>query len=263
MTGKILLALKEQFGIDLLKLVNSLRGIPRYLSDLSKFRKNHHGKIVLRPCLHDRFEDGGSARGEYFVQDIFVARKIYERNPTVHVDIGSRVDGFVAHVASFRSIEVWDIRPTSSTVSGIVFRQADLMRPQELPHAYSDSISCLHTLEHFGLGRYGDPLDPDGSEKGLKNIASALRMGGHLYISVPVGIERVLFNSHRVFAPDTIETWARKCGLELREFAAIYRDDTLVEHEDWQSAFSTIREQPYCLGVFNFCRVTNASSGEG
>jgi hypothetical protein len=35
------------------------------------------------------------------------------------------------------------------------------------PDGYCDSLSCLHALEHFGLGRYGDPIDPRGHEKGI------------------------------------------------------------------------------------------------
>lgn len=40
------------------------------------------------------------------------------------------------------------------------FKQADLVRPVEGMAGYCDSLSCLHALEHFGLGRYGDPIDP-------------------------------------------------------------------------------------------------------
>lgn len=78
---RILAGFKEHLGLDLTKLVNSIRGIPRYVHDLAQFRKNYHGSIALRPCLQDRFEQGGAARGEYFIQDLFVARKIYARNP--------------------------------------------------------------------------------------------------------------------------------------------------------------------------------------
>ena len=83
------------------------------------------------PCLKDRYEDSGSARGHYFHQDLLVARRVFARNPERHMDVGSRVDGFVAHVAAFREIEVFDIRPMSVTVPGIRFRQMDLMNPSD------------------------------------------------------------------------------------------------------------------------------------
>lgn len=93
-----------------------------------------------------------------------VARAIHTAKPVKHVDIGSRVDGFVAHVASFREIEVFDVRPISTAVPGVLFRQADLMDSPSLPAdteggGYCDSLSCLHAIEHFGLGRYGDTVD--------------------------------------------------------------------------------------------------------
>ena len=51
------------------------------------------------PCLGDRYDPSGAASGHYFYQDLLVARRIYERRPVRHVDVASRVDGFVAHVA--------------------------------------------------------------------------------------------------------------------------------------------------------------------
>jgi hypothetical protein len=66
-------------------------------------------------------------------------------------------------------------------------------------HGYCDSLSCLHALEHFGLGRYGDPIDYDGYLVGLENLYLLLKKGGRLYFSVPIGSQRIEFNAHRVF----------------------------------------------------------------
>ena len=66
----------------------------------------------------------------FFNGEYFVAKFINESNPTRHVDIGSRVDGFVAHVASFREIEVDDIIPFANTIhSNMQYIRADLMNP--------------------------------------------------------------------------------------------------------------------------------------
>jgi len=85
------------------------------------------------PCLHDRYEEGGTTKSEYFGQDLLVARWICDAKPQRHVDIGSHIDGFVAHVASFRKIEVFDVRPINTQIPGVVFKQADLMRSDGLP----------------------------------------------------------------------------------------------------------------------------------
>ena len=73
----------------------------------------------------------------------------------------------------------------------------------ELPEKYfksCDSLSCLHALEHFGLGRYGDPVRWDGYLIGFNNLLAVLKPGGKLYISVPIGRPRIEFNAHRVFS---------------------------------------------------------------
>ena len=137
--------------------------------------------------------------GHYFHQDLFIAQRIYKNKPVKHVDIGSRVDGFVTHVATFREIELFDIMPLKNTVNNIVFKQADLMKqPKELLN-YCDSISSLHVIEHFGLGRYGDAIDYYGHIKGIDNIHKILKEGGKFYFSVPMGEQRIEFNAHRVF----------------------------------------------------------------
>jgi glycosyltransferase involved in cell wall biosynthesis len=154
----------------------------------------------MLPILTEKNEEGGIMDGAYFHQDLYVAQLIHEAHPKKHLDIGSRTDGFVAHIASFRNIELIDIRPIKSNVKNIVFRQADLMDlPPDLIN-YCDSISSLHALEHFGLGQYGDPIDYFGYLKGINNITKILIKGGTFYFSVPIGTQRIEFNAHRVFS---------------------------------------------------------------
>ncbi|MEJ2170231.1 MAG: DUF268 domain-containing protein, partial [Desulfobacterales bacterium] len=102
--------------------------------------------------------------------------------------------------AVFRKIEVLDVRPLSTTIPNIIFRQADLMKPDPDLKNYCDSVSSLHAIEHFGLGRYGDTLDYNGHVKGLNSIHGLLKQGGKFYLSVPIGPQRIEFNAHRVFS---------------------------------------------------------------
>ena len=115
--------LHAQLGIDPRMMLRSLRGLSRYVRDLFRFRANFKGRIELVPCLHDWYEEGGLTKSEYFWQDLLVARWIHDANPQKHVDVGSRVDGFVAHVASFREIEVCDVRAHYHSVPGVVFNR--------------------------------------------------------------------------------------------------------------------------------------------
>ena len=196
------------FGLSLHQLRLSLQNWPRFRRDLAEFRRQKaaddpdlfsEGKLY--PWLHDKDDSSGVAMGPYFHQDLLVARKIYQNKPRRHVDVGSRIDGFVAHVAVFREIEVLDIRPLLSNTLNIKFTQADLSGelPVELIGC-CDSLSCLHTIEHFGLGRYGDPIKYTGYLAGLKNLQRILAQGGKFYFSTPIGPQRVEFNAHRVFS---------------------------------------------------------------
>ncbi|MBK8696763.1 MAG: DUF268 domain-containing protein [Deltaproteobacteria bacterium] len=110
------------------------------------------------------------------------------------------------------------------------------------------SLSCLHVIEHIGLGRYGDPLDPDGSLKALAELQRVVAPGGDFYLGVPIGRERVCFNAHRVLSPQTV---LRALGeLSLVEFSAVNDAGDLVRDarpEDFAKA-------DYSCGLFHFTR---------
>jgi len=164
------------------------------------------------------------------------------------------VDGFVAHVASFREIEVFDIRPITTKVPGATFIQADLMNPVEGMAGYCDSLSCLHALEHFGLGRYGDPIDPDGYERALASMAGLLKKGGVFYLSVPIGIDRVEFNANRIFDPRVIANLAMKNSLRMSALTVIRQgspNDVLAVDEE---QLANLASQRYALGMFTFIK---------
>ncbi|QWD93553.1 DUF268 domain-containing protein [Polynucleobacter asymbioticus] len=197
-----------RFGIDVRKMV-AFRRYPRYLRERSQFIKLGGAIAKNYPILYDYKDNAGSAMGQYFHQDLLVASFVHEKNPIRHVDIGSRIDGFVAHVAAFRKIEVLDIRPLNNIGhENIEFLQADLMNPNINASKKSDSLSCLHAIEHFGLGRYGDVVDPLGYLKGFKNMLSMVENDGTFYISFPISNKNeVHFNAHRFFHPHDILGW--------------------------------------------------------
>lgn len=229
----------SSFGIDPKRFWNSLRDIPGYLRDYWRFRRLSRGsvplfsQILLRPCWGDRKAGSGVASGHYFHQDLLVARRIFANNPRRHVDVGSRVDGFVAHVASFRELYLLDVRPLSPSVSGVHFRQADLMQPLDPSLAgFCDSLSSLHALEHFGLGRYGDPIHPEGHRIGLRNMGQILQPGGMFYLSVPMGPSRIEFNAHRVFGLKDLLALVRP-EFHLERFSFVDDEGHLHENTRW------------------------------
>lgn len=187
-------------GINLRSLYY-LKNYPKYINHKRKWKKKG-GKITKKFVILGDYElSSGTNKGHYFHQDLIVSQLIFKNNPKCHIDVGSRIDGFVAHVASYREIEVIDIRPTPPSIhSNIKFTQYDMSKSNKLN--LTDSLSCLHTIEHFGLGRYGDEIDVNGHIKGINNLVNMVESKGRLYISFPIGIENEIhFNAHRVFHP--------------------------------------------------------------
>jgi SAM-dependent methyltransferase len=231
----------DAIGFNAIRCCVGIRGLPAFVRDAWGFGQQpsapgfQFGWGIPAPCLADRYLAGGTASGAYFHQDLWAARHIYRAAPRRHIDVGSRVDGFVAHVATFRSIEILDIRPPSGFDPNISFRNIDVMSklaPDD--HGCCDSLSCLHALEHFGLGRYGDPVKADGFLDGWENLYNLLQPGGVLYFSVPIGPPRVEFNAHRVFSIEQINQLIRN---KYSVIESAYVDDSGAIHpiQSWQA----------------------------
>ncbi|VDN50097.1 unnamed protein product [Dracunculus medinensis] len=54
-------------------------------------------------------------------------------------------------------------------------------------------------IEHSGLGRYGDPIDPFGDIREIHKIRCLLKPGGILHLGLPVGRDSLVFNAHRIY----------------------------------------------------------------
>jgi hypothetical protein len=70
-------------------------------------------------------------------------------------------------------------------------------------YQYDGAIS-ISSVEHSGLGRYGDPLDPDGDLKSMKFLHGKLKPGALLFLSVPIGKDQILWNAHRVYGRERL-----------------------------------------------------------
>ena len=239
-------------GINVLDIL-ALKNYFRYRKDRKEWLRK--GGKITKNYIHLRdYEDkAGINKGHYFHQDLLVAKMIFDSKPIRHLDIGSRFDGFVSHVASFREIEVVDIRPIEKSChANIKFIQANLMNPQQFKK--TDSLSCLHAIEHFGLGRYNDPIDINGHIKGITNLVSILKSQGILYLSFPIGkTDEIHFNAHRVFHPKSIfENKSIQKKMELIRFD--YVDDSGDLHLD-KSIESVLGKLTYGCGIYTFKKV--------
>ena len=232
----------------------TLQSIPFFLRSILQYRRMNPRPTFqitfsdLFPILSDRKEAAGTIGGHYFHQDLWAARKIRERGPQQHIDIGSRIDGFIAHLLVFMPVTVVDIRSMKSTVSGLTFLQDDATELARFPSGSIDSLSTLNVAEHFGLGRYSDPIDPDACFKFMKSLERVLAPNGRLYFSVPCGRERVEFNAHRVFAPQTIiDSFP---NLKLLSFSAVGDDGNFYESADP----AAVAKSEFSCGLFEFTK---------
>jgi len=251
-------------GFDPARTVRTFRGLPGYWRDLRELKKQKShssadadfafGKYY--PCLEDSTAQSGVARGQYFHQDMLVAKRVLANKPTRHVDVGSRIDGFIAHLAIVREVEILDIRPLANDIPNIKFVRADMMGELD-PSLVEccDSLSCLHAIEHFGLGRYGDPINFDGHLVGLNNLRRILKPGGKFYLSAPIGPQRIEFNGHRIFA---LRYLLDQLGDSYRLDSFSYVDDAGDLHQDVSLSPQDIEANYGCnfgLGIFEMTRL--------
>ena len=201
------------------------------------------------PCLHERTA-ATSVDRHYFYQSAWVTRRIMGHAPARHVDVGSD-NRWVACLTAYVPVTSIDIRPLPVEVENLECRAGSVL---ELPFEDDSlaSISCLHVVEHVGLGRYGDPLDARGTAKACRELARVVAPGGRLYLSLPVGRPRVCFNAHRV--TDPVRVIALCEGLSLVEFSAVDDTHRLAENV----APEEYRDATYACGLFVFTKEEGA-----
>lgn len=240
---------------NLINLVLTLMRYPGFVKDYFKFRTLYRQSNDKRfsfnildsyPCLHDKTVNTGFDR-HYVFHTAWAARKVQQISPSVHHDISSSVY-FNAIVSAFVPINFYDYRPAIMNLSGLLSEPGDL---HKLPFEENSiaSLSCMHVIEHIGLGRYGDPIDYEGDLKAIAEIKRVISEGGHLIFVVPVGENKIMYNAHRIYAYKQIIEYFH--GFELLEFSLIEDHKyggTIVENATEELA----NKQAYGCGLFWF-----------
>lgn len=134
----------------------------------------------------------------YEQQDAWAAEWLFSLRPSFFVDVGSRVS-FVAIVSRLVRCVAIDARPTPLQMHNLEYRVGE---GQRLPFEDESvpALTCLHAVEHFGLGRYGDNVDNAGWVKAFAEFRRVVAPGGWLFVSTPAwGVPTVMFHAQRVF----------------------------------------------------------------
>ncbi|MDD5056762.1 MAG: DUF268 domain-containing protein [Sideroxydans sp.] len=221
--------------------------LPRYFAHWFKYSKAAKDQRIrlldLQPCLSD-WTTHTPFDAHYFYQGAWLARRVCAAKITKHVDIGSSVLTISVLSAHVETVFV-DYRPLKVSLPGLTSIAGNIL---DLSFADDsiESISCLHVIEHIGLGRYGDPLDPQGSVKAAHELQRVASRNGNLFLSLPIGRERVCFNAHRVHSPITVLKMFSM--MKLVEFS--YVDDAGQFHENKPVEDAVGLE--YGCGMFHF-----------
>ncbi|MCT0198159.1 DUF268 domain-containing protein [Synechococcus sp. CS-1325] len=198
--------------------------------------------MELYPCLDD-WSSKTEIEPTYFYQDSWAFDLIVKAMPKMHVDIGSH-HKYVALLSKVVPVTMVDIRPLSLEMESIRFQEGSIL---DLPYPDESimSLSSLCVIEHIGLGRYGDPLDPLGSIKACKEVSRVIGLGGSLYLSVPIEKEaKTYFNAHRSFNED--------------KFLALF-PEFMVKNKAYiyGSIFTDSRQAAFGIGCYYLMKTTS------
>jgi SAM-dependent methyltransferase len=235
---------------DPIKFFQGIYGYFWYMRDLIVYKiKNPKAKLLninLFPVLNEK-TSFTLFDAHYFYQQIWAFENIMKAKPKGHVDIGStyQMSGYLSKIVPTIFV---DIRPINTQLKNLKVRKGDILN---LPFEDDsvESLSCLHVVEHIGLGRYGDKIDPNGPKKACKELSRILKKGGRLYFSIPVGKKKICFNAHRVIPYGEILNYFKR--LKLVNFSLIDDKGKFIK----KTQTKMINNLNYGCGLFEFKKI--------
>lgn len=205
------------------KKINEKRKISRFKRDFAQFSEmsKHNGRQLplRREDTMMLYENTGETLFDthYIYHPAWAARILAKTKPKLHIDISSKLD-FSTLVSAFIPIKFYDYRPANIILDNLTSEKADILHLPFEDKSIS-SISCMHVVEHIGLGRYGDEIDPNGDIKAIRELSRVLERRGNLLFVAPVGKPKIHFNAHRIYSYTQILNYFQ--DLNLNEFSLI------------------------------------------
>lgn len=223
---------------------------PLVLFDYIRFKKVSDNRFTISildiyPSIKDKTIKT-NFDAHYIYHTAWAARKVKEINPARHTDISSSLY-FSGIVSAFIPVDFYDYRPADLQLSNLKSGHADLTK-LSFKSGSIDSLSCMHTVEHVGLGRYGDKIDAKGDIKAINELKRVLSEGGSLLFVVPVGKPKIEFNAHRIYSYDQVISYFS--SLRLKEFSLITDSGKFLSNSTKNEA----DKQSYGCGCFWFIK---------
>ena len=201
-------------------------------------------KDFLR-CLDDNTEFTGFD-AHYIYHPAWAARVVKKINPKYHIDISSTLH-FCSILSAFIDVKFYDYRPAKLNLNNLTSEKIDLTDIFFNDNSV-ECISCMHTIEHIGLGRYGDPINPQGDIKAIDELKRITKSGGNLLLVFPVGKPKIMFNAHRIYSFEMIIELME--GFTLKEFSMVYDNQEFIENANPED----VKNQKYACGCFWFIK---------
>lgn len=178
-----------------------LHQLDQFLLETSKGRPEFDLRYHRWPILN---EDTALTQfdSHYIYHVAWALRKVYDLSPSEHLDFASSLS-FCTAVSAFCKTKFYDFRPANIQLDNLEMLRCDLSAP-DFDIGQFASVSCMHVVEHIGLGRYGDPLDANGDLMAIENIKKTVGSGGDLFFVVPCGLPAIYFNAHRVYSAESV-----------------------------------------------------------
>ncbi len=241
------------------KIYNKIKQRIRFSKELNAFKKQSATSKVRFSlnkedyflCMNDNTSSTGFDR-HYVYHTAWAVHFLFNNKIEHHTDISSTLY-FSGTASSFCKIDFYDYRPATLELPNLSCKKADLTNLHFKNNSIK-SLSCMHTIEHVGLGRYGDPFDYDGDLKAIKELARVLAIGGNLLFVVPIGSKaRIQFNAHRIYEKNQVIEYFKKEGLKLKEFSLIpenEKDGGIISNPN----HTLLESQRYGCGCFVFTK---------
>lgn len=151
-------------------------GLQILLKVLARYRATRH--LFLSGSEYDT--------SERIAEIPFVISNLGPEDCTI-LDVGSCWSTLpleLAHIG--RKVFAVDQLPYALKHPNLVAIQADIGKLC-LPSNFFDTVTCVSTIEHIGIGHYGDPSGKDGDKAAIKELRRVLKPGGKLLLTTPFG----------------------------------------------------------------------------